>query len=126
MIDRLPDLVDGETLADHLYTCATGKTIRAAVSLLVSLPFQLYARPDFRARYIDEDPTVDWASIRWARLAEDLATRSCVPMSSGERAAVTIACSLATLVPINLGDALTSLDQRNQQLALDAIEEAFR
>jgi hypothetical protein len=111
------EVSEAETLAEILYDHAGSTRDRAPLGILLHLPYALYARQDFRDRYLVlEERSEIYGTVRWYRLADDLATGHCVPLSPGERAAVSIACALAVQTSIDLGDALIRLDRHNREL----------
>jgi hypothetical protein len=122
------DTVTDDELADGLYAWAEGShLVEAAVGLLAAHRSWL-CRRDFRQRAICVDPAGDpddpfWVGIDWDAAARVLAE---VPASSGERAILAIAVALAagSEHPVDLSEALGSLDGANSGRVLQAIAHA--
>lgn len=70
----------------------------------------------------DEDG-VWWARIRWAELAA-FAEKYTFPYSRTEVALLNVACSIASNVPVHLGDAVAGLDRVNTAAVMYAIAQA--
>lgn len=100
---------DALTLAERLTAGARTPEARAALTLLLSMP-TLYTRRDVLTRWYDDrlaghHPPI----VRWDQVAAD-ADRGMVPMSTGERAALLLASSIAGRQPVVLADVLGYLD----------------
>ena len=85
-------------------------------------------RADFTSRFTGTAAsTSDGAALTawtdWEAIAAAL-DRGQLPASSGERAVLRIAASLAAGTPVSLCDTVTSLDQRNLALVTTAIRHA--
>lgn len=76
-------------------------------------------RDDFASRFILHGTTgmaaVDWEAATAALTAREL------PCSGGEQRIFRLAASLAAGIPVDLGDAVTGLDQHNIQRLVTAI-----
>lgn len=96
-------------------------TCEAAVELLISHRSWL-VRDDFLG-YVEfcrgfggeSMAAIDWRAA-WAALED-----GCLPCSSGERQVLRVAASIAEGVPIDLGDAVTSLDSVNLHRVAQAL-----
>jgi len=85
------------------------------------------AREDFR-RFIHvadsiADPGTELASIDWEAAITALDAGE-FPSSSGEKRILRLAASLAGDVPVQLGDAVIGIDDRNVDLLVSAIRHA--
>ena len=128
---RDDNTTNGPALADGLRTWATGSyCAEAAVNLLVVHGTWL-SRPEFQrqAVWIDAadggcgDATRTVVGIDWGAAADVLAS---APASASERRVLALAIGLADgdAHPVDLGDALCSLDRRNTALVLRAVAHA--
>lgn len=96
-------------LAERLTAGARTPEQRAALSLLLGLP-HLFARTDVTSRWYDDTLAAAHPPlVRWDRIAAD-ADRGLVPMSTGERAALLLAASIAGRHPVVLAEVLPLLD----------------
>lgn len=118
--DPYPDL------AEHLRRWAEGSdTVEAAVGLLIAHGTWL-DRAEFRRCAVwvqwSRETGLAWAAIDWEAAAQAVHE---VPASSSERAVLSIALSLADgEYSVDLANALSSLDERNTALVLEAIAHA--
>lgn len=94
----------------------------AAVDLLIQQQSWLHRR-DFVDSYIDTDTPTNTASVDWTGAIAALEAGR-LPCSSGEGRLLRIASSLAEGIPIDLHDAITSLDATNTALVAHAIYHA--
>ncbi|MGR6924272.1 hypothetical protein ACU635_59265 [[Actinomadura] parvosata] len=112
-------------LACALTLGATGlPSVQAGVELLIDTGIWLH-RPDFVEQFITIDTSVATALafIDWeAAIAALDAGR--LPCSGGERAVLRIAAGMSGGIPLDLRDALTSLDRINLALTATAVEQA--
>jgi hypothetical protein len=113
-------------LAAALRTAASGSlTSEAGTSLLISCGAFLH-RPDF-TRYLTRAPAgtgcTPLAWIGWDAAITAL-SHGQLPASSGEKAILRLAASLAAGTPVSLRDTIPSLDHRNLELAATAIRHA--
>jgi len=97
----------------------------AACDLLISSPWP--HRADF-TRFIDTatsitDGVTNLAHIDWAGAITALQAGE-LPCSSGERRILSLAASLAGGCPVDLGEALTGLDETNLGLVVHAVRHA--
>lgn len=115
------------SLAAALRSCAAGYyPAEAACELLIatSWPF----REDFTSRFIDvgtsiTDGTTPMAVTGWAAAIAALSAGQ-LPCSGAERRLLHLAASLGAGVPIDLQDALTSLDDIRLELVTTACRHA--
>ena len=70
---------------------------------------------------INDYPDEEWAFIDWEYALELSAS-----FSSGERRLIALAASLGSTHEVNLGDALSGLDETNADIVLDALAHALR
>ena len=122
------DRVSGDELAHDLNAWAAGShPIEAAVGLLAAHRAWL-RRGDFRRRAICEESTDDSDDLRWVRIDWDAAARvlADAPASSSERGILAIAIALAVghEHPVDLAEALGSLDATNTGRVLQAVAHA--
>ena len=114
-------------LAAALRACAAGLYhAEAACELLIATPW--LHRADFRNGFIHTgisitDGTTAMAGIEWAAAITALAG-SQLPCSAGERRLLRLAASLGDGIPVDLRDALTSLDDANLRLVTTAVRHA--
>ena len=83
-------------------------------------------RPDF-TRHIDTAASIsDGTPMAWIRWDDTTAalSRGQLPASSGEKAVLRLAASLAAGCPVSLRDTVTSLDHANLTRTLTAIRHA--
>jgi hypothetical protein len=110
-----------------LRVCAAGLYhAEAACELLIATPW--LHRPDFRDRFIHasisiSDGTTAVAAIDWAAALTALADGH-LPCSGAERRLLRLAASLGDGLPVNLQEALTSLDDANLSLVTTAVRHA--
>lgn len=110
-----------EACAQALLDGASDRDEEAALSLLFRDPQLVFARDDIVEAYVDG---LDAAHMDWWSLSID-AESNRLPLSSGERALVLLACSMATTAcHVKLSDAFGSLDAENQQAFIDAMAYA--
>jgi hypothetical protein len=115
-------------LAEALRACAAGiLTDEAGVGLLIDCGGWLH-RPDFTGTFIEtgtsiSDGTTLMAVIDWPAAVAALDSGR-LPCGSGERHMLRLAASIASNVPVSLGDALTSIDHKNANLLTAAILHA--
>jgi hypothetical protein len=121
-------LANQHHLTQALRACARGiYPDEAAVELLISHDTFLQ-REDF-TRHITTDEQghrsnrVTHAAIDWAAATTAL-DAGILPCSGGERRILRLATSLAAGLPVDLRDAITSLDKRNLALAIRAFMHA--
>jgi hypothetical protein len=98
--------------------------LEAAVGLLTGNATWLYRRDflDVAVEMVTE-PGREMAFIDFAAAADALAGGS-LPCSPGERAVLQVAAGIAAGCPVNLEDALSSLDTANAALVADAVLHA--
>jgi hypothetical protein len=96
-------------------------TYEAAVELLIGHRWWLF-RDDFlvyvefcRGFHGESMAAIDWQAA-WAAVED-----GCLPCSSGERQVLRVAASIAEGVPIDLRDAVSSLDSVNSVLVARAV-----
>ncbi len=95
---------------------------RAAVSLALCVDVMLTA--DMRAAYLADPDPGGVVRIDWPKLAADLDTHP--GLSTGERAALGIACSLAIAgAPVDLARAIPLMDGELRLAACHALRRAF-
>lgn len=98
----------------------------AAAGLLAGSGAFLH-RADFAGRFVRTAVTIsDGTPVAWAdwhAVAVALDRRQ-FPASSGEKAVLRLAASLAEGIPVSLRDTAASLDRRNLDLAVTAIRHA--
>lgn len=114
-------------LADALRACAAGLyPAEAAAELLIATTWM--HRSDFRDGYIHAgisitDNTTPMAGTHWAAAITDLRAGR-LPCASSERRLLSLAASLGDGIPVDLQDALTSLDNTSIDLVTTAIRHA--
>jgi len=112
-------------LTAALRACAAGiYPLEAGVALLISNSTFIH-RPDFTSRFITTGTSIsngttlmadiDWDAAITALNAGDL------PCSGGERRVLQLSASLAGGIPVDLRDAVTSLDDSNVARLVTAI-----
>jgi hypothetical protein len=98
----------------------------AAVNLLIGHRYWL-TRPDFAAEYIDTFPGITdgtaMAAVCWPEAVAAL-DRGQLAGSGSENRILRLAASLADGIPLDLQDALSSLDDTNLQHVVTAIRHA--
>ncbi|HUY46016.1 MAG TPA: hypothetical protein VMV92_09860 [Streptosporangiaceae bacterium] len=98
----------------------------AAVNLLIGHRYWL-TRPDFAGKYIDTFPGITdgtaMAAVRWPESVAAL-DRGQLAGSGSENRILRLAASLADGIPVDLQDALNSLDDTNLQHVVTAIRHA--
>ncbi len=113
--------------AAALRACAAGLYhAEAACELLIATSWP--HRADFRDRFIHaaisiSDGTTAMASIHWAAAVTALAGGQ-LPCSGAERRLLRLAASLGDGIPVDLRDALASLDDANLGLVTTAVRHA--
>jgi hypothetical protein len=115
------------SLADALRACAAGLyPLEAGVGFLIAHGTFLHRR-DFTSRFVlHGDRASDgtrMAAIDWDAAATALAVGE-LPCSGGERRILALAASLAAGIPVDLGDAVAGLDDRNTRHLVAAIHHA--
>jgi hypothetical protein len=116
------------TLAEALRASAGGVlTAEAGTGLLIDCGGWLH-RDDFTRCFIEtatsiSDGTTVMAAIDWSAAIAAPDTGH-LPSGSGERHILRLAARIADGVPVNLSDALTSIDHRNAKLLAAAILHA--
>jgi hypothetical protein len=117
--------VTTDDLATALRNCAMGiYAVEAGVALLSSNGTFL-RRDDFTSRLIEHGTSGGtlMAAINWDAAVTALKAGE-LPCSGGERRILHLAASLAGGVPVDLRDAITSLDSGNTTLLIAAIAHA--
>ena len=115
-------------LPTALRACASGfHPAEASTELLISHGSFL-DRSDFTGRFIETgtsitDGITTMASIDWPAAITALDTGN-LPCSGGEQRMLRLAASLADGIPVNLRDALTSIDDHNINLVITAVLHA--
>jgi hypothetical protein len=109
--------------AAALRACAAGLYhAEAACELLIATSWP--HRADFRDRFLRAAVgTTAMASIDWAAAITALASGQ-LPCSGAERRLLRLAASLGDGIPVDLRDALTSLDDANLGLVTTAVRHA--
>ena len=103
-----------DDLTAALRACAAGLyPLQAGVALLIANGTFLH-RDDFTSRFIDHGTSggTPMAAIDWDAAVAALRTGG-LPCSGGERRALLLSASLAGGIPVDLGDAVTGLDDGN-------------
>ena len=103
-----------DDLTAALRACAAGLyPLEAGVALLIANGTFLH-REDFTSRFIDHGTSggIPMAAIDWDAAVAALRTGG-LPCSGGERRALLLSASLAGGIPVDLGDAVTGLDDGN-------------
>lgn len=122
MHTTLPALTEPELAAALRGGTGTDHTYTAAVDILLGLPGQMHDRDDIRTNiHLADDGTawVDWSTFG-LRLR-----RHEIPLSSGERRMLALACSLgSTDVEVSLAQVLVGLDRDNAMLVMSALRTA--
>ena len=114
-----------DDLAAALRVCAAGiYPLEAGVALLIANGTFLH-RDDFTSRFIDHGTSggTAMAAIDWEAAVTALASGN-LPCSSGERRALLLSASLAGGIPVDLGEAVTGLDDDNIARLVTAILHA--
>jgi hypothetical protein len=120
--------VNTDVLVAALRACAAGLyPLEAGVGLLIGNGTFLH-REDFTSRFIEtgtsiSDGTAPMAAIDWEAAITALHAGE-LPCSGGERRILELSASLAAGIPVDLQDAVTSLDDANIALLLTAIWHA--
>lgn len=98
--------------------------LEAAVGLLIGQGAWLY-RQDFLGRAVEmiTDPGREMAFVDFTAAADALAAGD-LPASAGEKAVLQVAAGIAAGCPVNLKDALASMDAVNAALVADAVLHA--
>ena len=94
----------------------------AAIELLVDHRCWL-RRPDFVDGYLETDSGLNTTPITWANWPAAITAleTGALPCSGSEAQMLRIAASLADGIPVDLRDALTSLDHDNRTLVIQAV-----
>ena len=94
--------------------------LEAAVGLLIGHGTWLY-RQDFLDAAVEmiTEPGREMAFVDFTAAADALSTGG-LPCSAGERAVLQVAAGIAAGCPVNLEDALSSMDAANAALVADA------
>jgi len=114
-----------DDLTAALRACAAGLyPLEAGVALLIANGTFL-RRGDFTSRFIDHGTSngTAMAAIDWDAAVTALASGG-LPCSGGERRALLLSASLAGGIPVDLGDAVTGLDDDNIARLVTAILHA--
>lgn len=114
-----------DDLAAALHACAAGLyPLEAGVALLVDSGTFL-RRADFAGKFIEHGTSdgTAMAAIDWDAAAAALSQGE-LPCSGGERRIFLLSASLAGGIPVDLGDAVTGLDDRNIHRLVTAILHA--
>lgn len=114
-----------DDLTAALRACAAGLyRLEAGVALLIANGTFLH-RDDFTSRFIDHGTSngTAMAAIDWDAAVTALASGG-LPCSGGERRALLLSASLAAGIPVDLGDAVTGLDDDNIARLVTAILHA--
>jgi len=114
-----------DDLTAALQACAAGLyPLEAGVALLISNGTFLH-RDDFTSRFIQHGTSngTPMAAIDWDAAAIALASGD-LPCSGGERRVLLLSASLAGGIPVDLRDAVTSLDDDNIARLVTAIRHA--
>lgn len=116
------------TLAALLERGTRAPLVRAALTVLLSL-WGLYDRQDVTARWYDIHPErgahPSFALVRWDVVASD-ADRGTIPMSTGERAALLLAASLASGHRVDLAELLPLVDEERYATLTMALYSILR
>jgi hypothetical protein len=118
-------MISPATLAAGLRAHAQGlHCLEAAAELLIAQSW--LHRDDFTSRFVTVHPGIGIgqpvAVIDWPAVITAL--RSSLPCSGGEQRMLKVTASLADSIPVDLRDAVTSLDETNLQLLITAIRHA--
>jgi len=114
-----------DDLTAALRACAVGiYPLEAGVALLISNG-AFVRRPDFTSRFITtgtsiSDGTTLMAAVDWDAAIAALQAGE-LPCSGGERRVLQLSASLAGGIPVDLRDAVTSLDDSNVARLVTAI-----
>jgi hypothetical protein len=114
-----------DDLAAALHACAAGLyPLEAGVALLAASRAFLH-RADFAGKFIEHGTSggTAMAAIDWDAAAAALSQGE-LPCSGGERRIFLLSASLAGGIPVDLGDAVTGLDDRNIRRLVTAIFHA--
>jgi hypothetical protein len=120
--------VTTDDLTAALHACAAGLyPLEAGVTLLISNGTFLH-RDDFTSRFIESGTSISdgitlMAAIDWNSAVTALASGD-LPCSGGERRILLLSASLAGGIPVDLQDAVTSLDDDNIARLVAAIRHA--
>lgn len=124
-----PEQPSPDQIAAELRAGTADPMDAAAVAILLGLPGRLYARPDIHTKYIHHQhsegghPT-GTAVVTWMWLADDIDHHH-VPLSSGERHMLAIACSIASGDPVQLSKVLSGLDVANAAVLTAALHHVI-
>jgi hypothetical protein len=114
-----------DDLAAALHACAAGLyPLEAGVALPAASRAFLH-RADFAGKFIEHGTSggTAMAAIDWDAAAAALSQGE-LPCSGGERRFSLLSASLAGGIPVDLGDAVTGLDDRNIRRLVTAILHA--
>lgn len=114
-----------EDLTAALRACAAGiYPLESGVALLISNGTFIH-RPDFTSRFITTGTSISNGTALMADIDWDAAITALnageLPCSGGERRVLQLAASLAGGIPVDLRDAVTSLDDSNVARLVTAI-----
>jgi hypothetical protein len=114
-----------DDLTAALRACAAGTyPLEAGVALLISNGTFIH-RPDFTSRFITTGTSISNGTTLMADIDWDAAITALnageLPCSGGERRVLQLSASLAGGIPVDLRDAVTSLDDSNVARLVTAI-----
>jgi hypothetical protein len=114
-----------DDLTAALRACAAGiYPLEAGVALLISNGTFIH-RPDFTSRFITTGTSISNGTTLMADIDWDAAITALnageLPCSGGERRVLQLSASLAGGIPVDLRDAVTSLDDSNVARLVTAI-----
>lgn len=114
-------------LAAALAAAAAGILAEEAGTALLAGSGAFLHREDFTSRFIETAGSIsDGTPMAWTDWDAAIAAldRGQLPASSGEKAVLRLAASLASGSPVSLRDTVTSLDTRSLTLVVTAIRHA--
>jgi len=114
-----------DDLAAALHACAAGLYPLEAAAALLAASRAFLHRADFAGKFIEHGASggTAMAAIDWDAAAAALSQGE-RPCSGGERRIFLLSASLAGGIPVDLGDAVTGLDDRNIRRLVTAILHA--
>jgi len=117
----------GQLLAGPLRNCAHGLyALEAGVELLITHATWLH-RKDFRDQFVHPGVSItdgtELAEVDWPAAITALDAGQ-LPCSGSESRMLRLAASLAAGIPVDLGSALTGLDNTNADLVTRAVQHA--
>ena len=114
-----------DDLAAALHACAAGLYPLEAAAALLAASRAFLHRADFAGKFIEHGASggTAMAAIDWDAAVTALASGG-LPCSGGERRALLLSASLAGGIPVDLGDAVTGLDDDNIARLITAILHA--